>query len=244
MTSFIKFLHYLLFEIVPGGFYWWWDILLAIAVLMLLYYFALRFIFRKWLRRLSLNGLELSAVESSLPFEPYRQAKAKQNQVLTGLQVDDYSASSKYVMPLSGELIKLELVPDPVFSSKVMGDGFAIKPSANVLVSPADGIVTMLFKTKHACIVTTAEGVEILMHIGVDTVNLSGEGFKALLETGSIVRKGTPLIQFDLYKIAKSVPSIITPIIFTNLIELNKKLLITGYHIQYNAGNSIEILLE
>ncbi len=148
---------------------------------------------------------------------------------------------SNFVMPLAGELIKLEAVPDQVFSTKVMGDGFAVKPSSNVLVSPVDGKVTMLFKTKHACVITMADGLEVLMHIGMDTVNLGGEGFEALVSVNDEVKKGTPLIRFDLEGIALQVPSMITPIVFTNLADLNKTLSVHGYHDEYNAGVDIKV---
>lgn len=150
-------------------------------------------------------------------------------------------AQSNFVMPLAGELIKLEAVPDQVFSTKVMGDGFAVKPTSNVLVSPVDGKVTMLFKTKHACVITMADGLEVLMHIGMDTVNLGGDGFEALVSVNDEVKKGTPLIRFDLEGIAAQVPSMITPIVFTNLADLNKTLSVHGYHDEYNAGVDIKV---
>ena len=112
-------------------------------------------------------------------------------------------------------------MPDQVFSTKVMGDGFAIKPTSNVLVSPVDGEVTMLFKTKHACVITMDDGVEVLLHIGMDTVNLAGEGFEALIATGDRVKKGTHLVRFDLEGVASQVPSMITPVVFTNLSDMN-----------------------
>lgn len=146
-----------------------------------------------------------------------------------------------FVMPLAGELLKIESVPDQVFSTRVMGDGFAVRPTSNVLVSPVAGVVTMLFKTKHACVVTMQDGVEVLMHIGMDTVNLGGDGFEALVAVNDTVKAGTPLIRFDLESVSPQVPSMITPIVFTNLSDLNKKLVIHGYHNEYNAGESIKV---
>ena len=149
--------------------------------------------------------------------------------------------AADFVMPLAGEVMKLESVPDQVFSTKVMGDGFAIRPTSNVLVSPVDGKVSMLFKTKHACVITQADGVEILMHIGMDTVNLGGEGFEALVALNDEVKKGTPLIRFDLEGIAAQVPSMITPIVFTNLADLHKQVHVHCYHDEYNAGEAIQV---
>ncbi len=150
-------------------------------------------------------------------------------------------STSDFVMPLAGELLKLESVPDQVFSTKVMGDGFAVKPTSNVLVSPVDGVVTMLFKTKHACVVTMADGVEVLMHIGMDTVNLGGEGFEALVHVNDKVKRGTPLIKFDLESVGAQVPSMITPVVFTNLADLKKTVNVHGYHNEYNAGEEINV---
>lgn len=154
------------------------------------------------------------------------------------------AVASNFVMPLAGELIRLESVPDQVFSTKVMGDGFAIKPSSNVLVSPVDGKVSMLFKTKHACVVTMDDGVEVLMHIGMDTVNLGGEGFEALVKVNDEVKRGTPLIRFDLESVGAQVPSMITPVVFTNLADLKKTVSIHGYHNEYNAGEEINVSIK
>lgn len=147
-------------------------------------------------------------------------------------------------MPMAGELIKLDTVPDQVFSTKIMGDGFAIKPTSNILVSPVDGKVTMLFRTKHACVVTTAAGVEVLMHIGMDTVNLGGAGFEALVSVNDAVTCGTPLIKFDFDAVSAQVPSMITPIIFTNLADLNKDLQISDYNTEYQAGEAIQVKVK
>lgn len=160
------------------------------------------------------------------------------------VEVVESFAISEFVMPLAGELLKLESVPDQVFSTKVMGDGFAIRPTSNTLVSPVDGVVTMLFKTKHACVITMADGVEVLMHIGMDTVNLGGAGFEALIAVNDKVKRGTPLIRFDLENIALQVPSMITPVVFTNLTDLDKKLSVHGYHSEFNAGEEIRVNIQ
>ena len=86
-----------------------------------------------------------------------------------------------------------------------------------------------------------ADGLEVLMHIGMDTVNLGGEGFEALVSVNDEVKKGTPLIRFDLEGIAAQVPSMITLIVFTNLADLNKTLSVHGYHDEYNAGVDIKV---
>ncbi|MET1030744.1 glucose-specific PTS transporter subunit IIBC [Domibacillus tundrae] len=126
---------------------------------------------------------------------------------------------SKFVAPISGELLPITEVPDPVFSGKMMGDGFAIKPSDGTVVSPVDGKIINVFPTKHAIGITADNGREILIHFGIDTVKLNGEGFEALVSEGDSITAGQPLLKVDLDYIAKNATSTITPIIFTNLAE-------------------------
>lgn len=123
----------------------------------------------------------------------------------------------EFVSPMQGTILPLAEVPDPVFSQKMMGDGFAINPTDGTVVSPVDGKVVTLFPTKHALGLESVHGREILIHVGIDTVKLEGQGFEALVEQGAEVKKGQPLLRVDLNAIKDKVPSIITPIVFTNL---------------------------
>ncbi|QEK11499.1 PTS glucose transporter subunit IIA [Crassaminicella thermophila] len=118
--------------------------------------------------------------------------------------------------PLSGDIVKLEDVPDEIFAEKILGDGIAINPSEGILYAPVDGRIEQLFSTNHAIGILTEDGVEILIHIGIDTVKMDGRGFKAFVEQGDIVKAGEKLIQFDIDKIKKEAKSIITPIVITN----------------------------
>lgn len=102
------------------------------------------------------------------------------------------------IAPVSGTLIKLEDVSDPVFSEKMMGDGFAIVPDAGEIISPVSGTIVSLPDSKHAIGIKTESGVEILIHIGLDTVNLNGEGFTALVKEGEKIEQGTKLLDADL----------------------------------------------
>lgn len=129
------------------------------------------------------------------------------------------------LMPLEGQVVSIENVPDPVFSKKMMGDGFAIQPSNGTVISPVDGEVLNLFPTKHAVSLKDRNGREILIHIGLDTVNLKGEGFTSFVKDGQSVKKGQKLLEVDLDSIKQKVPSIITPIVFTNLSEDEKIIL-------------------
>ncbi|MBI0580248.1 PTS transporter subunit EIIC [Neobacillus cucumis] len=128
-----------------------------------------------------------------------------------------------FVMPIEGEIIPITEVPDQVFSQKMMGDGFGIVPANGSLVSPVDGEILNVFPTKHALGIRSKQGYEILIHIGLDTVNLKGEGFTVLVNEGDKVTKGQAILNFDLEFIKKSVPSTVTPVIFTNLTKLNVK---------------------
>nr|WP_231507780.1 PTS glucose transporter subunit IIA [Bacillus sp. UNC41MFS5] len=124
-------------------------------------------------------------------------------------------------MPIEGVIIPITEVPDQVFSQKMMGDGFAIVPSKGSVVSPVDGEVMSVFPTKHAIGIKSNQGYEILIHVGMDTVNLKGEGFTVLVKDGEKITKGQEILKFDLDFIKKSAPSTVTPIIFTNLTKLN-----------------------
>ncbi|MEG9297975.1 PTS glucose transporter subunit IIA [Mangrovibacillus sp. Mu-81] len=118
--------------------------------------------------------------------------------------------------PLTGTVKSLEEVPDPVFSQKMMGDGIAIDPSKGKVVSPVDGEIMQLFPTKHAVGIKAKNGAEILIHIGLETVSMNGEGFEAHVAEGSKVNKGDALITFDLELVKEKAKSTITPIILTN----------------------------
>lgn len=134
--------------------------------------------------------------------------------------------------PLTGRLVKVEQVPDPTFSQKFLGDGFAIDPVDGLVVSPVDGTVTQLFRTNHAIGITTDEGFEVLIHIGLDTVKMNGDGFKALVLNGSRVRTGDHLIQFDLEMVRSRAKSTITPVVFTNSESFRKLNLIESLEVQ------------
>ncbi|RHW31472.1 PTS glucose transporter subunit IICBA [Neobacillus notoginsengisoli] len=125
----------------------------------------------------------------------------------------------KVVSPIKGEIKSITEVPDQVFAGKMMGDGFAIEPSEGLVVSPVDGKIINLFPTKHAIGILSDAGKEILIHVGIDTVNLKGEGFESLVQENDVIKRGQPLLKFDLDFIKKNATSTITPIVFTNLRE-------------------------
>ncbi len=118
--------------------------------------------------------------------------------------------------PLSGAAVSLETVPDPVFAEKMMGDGIAIEPTEGIIVSPVKGEVLQVFPTKHAVGLKAENGAEILIHIGLETVSMNGEGFEAHVSEGSKVEVGDQLVTFDMNLVKEKAKSTITPVIITN----------------------------
>lgn len=119
--------------------------------------------------------------------------------------------------PGNGQVIPLSEVPDQVFAQKMMGDGVGFIPADGKIVAPFDGTVKTIFPTKHAIGLESDQGLELLIHIGIDTVKLNGEGFESFVETDDRVHKGQVLMQIDLDYITAHAPSTVTPLIITNL---------------------------
>lgn len=144
------------------------------------------------------------------------------------------SARHNLKSPLSGKVLPLSDVPDKVFSSGAMGKGLAIDPEKGELIAPADGEITTIFPTGHAVGLTTKDGIEILMHIGMDTVELEGQGFETFVKQGDQVKAGDLLVRFDIEAIKAAGYSVITPIVITNtehfadVLELNQEELIAS----------------
>lgn len=118
--------------------------------------------------------------------------------------------------PLSGWVAPLAEVPDEAFAQQMLGDGVAIDPTGQTLHAPCDGVVISLAATKHAVAIRADNGAEILLHVGIDTVGLSGEGFEALVGEGARVRSGQALLNFALDLLARRAKSLVTPVILTN----------------------------
>ncbi|ATV02969.1 TPA: PTS transporter subunit IIABC [Staphylococcus aureus] len=160
----------------------------------------------------------------------------------TVVVAEDKSATSELShivhAPLTGEVTPLSEVPDQVFSEKMMGDGIAIKPSQGEVRAPFNGKVQMIFPTKHAIGLVSDSGLELLIHIGLDTVKLNGEGFTLHVEEGQEVKQGDLLINFDLDYIRNHAKSDITPIIVTqgNITNLDFK---QGEHDNISFGDQL-----
>ena len=124
--------------------------------------------------------------------------------------------SLKLVAPVNGKSLPLSEVPDPVFAQKMAGDGLAMDPADDIIVAPADGELTLVFNTKHAFAMTLDNGIELLVHIGIETVSLNGEGFEQLAEAGTKVKAGTPIIKVDREFVKSKNLPLITPVLITN----------------------------
>lgn len=121
-----------------------------------------------------------------------------------------------FVAPMTGRVLDLDDVSDKVFSDRLMGDGFAIELTESEVVSPVDGVVEMTYPSKHAFGIKASSGEEILIHLGMDTVELNGEGFESFVETNDRVKKGQLLCKIDLDYVKDQGKSLVSPVIFTS----------------------------
>lgn len=141
---------------------------------------------------------------------------------------EEVNISDSIVSPLAGKLAPITEVEDEVFSQKVLGDGFCIVPTNGEVVSPVDGEIVSIFDTKHAITILSSKGLEILIHVGIDTVTLNGEGFEAFVANGDKIKKGQKILKADLDFIQTKGLKIVTPIVFTNIEDKTISLLATG----------------
>ncbi|MBT2869388.1 phosphoenolpyruvate--protein phosphotransferase [Chromobacterium violaceum] len=144
--------------------------------------------------------------------------------------------------PLSGWLVPLDSVPDPVFAGKMVGDGISLDPTSGSLLAPVSGVVSNLHSAHHALTITTSEGVEVMVHIGIDTVMLKGEGFFPRVEQGQQVSAGQPVIDFDLDLVGRKAASLLTQIIVTNGDETVSKMKLSDGLVA--AGKDIVLSLQ
>jgi PTS system glucose-specific IIA component len=119
--------------------------------------------------------------------------------------------------PVDGQFMAIEEVPDPTFAQKMMGDGVAIQPMNGNVVAPIEGEVISVFPTKHAVGLRGRSGMELLIHIGIETVSMNGEGFQAHVKAGDKVKPGQPLITFDMNLVNEKAVSSVIPMVVTNM---------------------------
>ena len=142
--------------------------------------------------------------------------------------------------PVQGEAVAIKEVSDPTFGEEILGKGVAIIPSEGKIYAPADGKIEMIFDTKHAVSMTTVDGAELLIHIGLDTVALKGEYFEAHRANGDLVKKGDLLISVDLAAVKAAGYDTITPVVVCNTPEYQSVNAVTGS--QVNPGDTVLIL--
>lgn len=138
---------------------------------------------------------------------------ARRGEIVTDLLATKHV---EFIAPLTGVMVAIEDVPDPVFSRKMLGQGFSIDPLSNLLVAPVDGEVVDVQPSAHAVTIRSDEGLEILMHIGLDTVRLVGEGFTPMVKAGERVSAGDSLIEFDMDAVGRKAKSLLTQVVITN----------------------------
>ncbi|WP_342756045.1 PTS glucose transporter subunit IIA [Kineothrix sedimenti] len=139
--------------------------------------------------------------------------------------------------PMKGRCVSIKAVSDPTFSEEILGKGVAIVPKDGKVYAPADGVITTIFPTGHAVGMTTNDGVELLIHVGLDTVALKGEGFRIIGKDEQKVKKGDLLIEADLEKIKSAGYDVITPVVVCNTDEYSEILGRTDTEV--NAGDEL-----
>ncbi|RBP41542.1 PTS sugar transporter subunit IIA [Garciella nitratireducens] len=147
-----------------------------------------------------------------------------------------FSKKELLYSPLKGMIFPITQAPDEAFSQKMVGDGICIDPEDGLVVSPVNGTVTTILPSKHAIGIQTKKGNEILVHFGMDTVSLNGEGFTQRVKTGDKVKVGDLILEVNLQKIRDKVPSLITPVVITNMEGKIIRVLKEG---QVNRGEEI-----
>ena len=144
--------------------------------------------------------------------------------------------------PLSGIAVPLAEVPDEVFARLMVGDGLAIDPTSSEVLAPFAGTISQLHQARHALAITSVEGVEVLIHVGLDTVALKGHGFTALVKLGDQVVQGQPLIRFEADVVGRAARSLITVVVVTNLTDGQR--LVASKARELVAGASVLLTLE
>lgn len=134
----------------------------------------------------------------------------------------NFSKKIEIFAPVSGNIINIEDIPDPVFSKKIVGDGIAIQPIGKKILAPVNGTIGKIFESKHAFSIISEDNVELFVHFGIDTVKLKGKGFTAIAEDKQKVKIGDEIIIFDLDYLTKNAISVLTPVIISNIENFKK----------------------
>ncbi|MGA9605680.1 MAG: N-acetylglucosamine-specific PTS transporter subunit IIBC [Rouxiella badensis] len=145
------------------------------------------------------------------------------------------------VSPITGEVVALAQVPDEAFASGAVGEGLAIRPTQKTVVAPANGVVVKIFNTNHAFCLETESGAEVVVHIGLDTVALNGQGFTRLVEEGATVKAGQPVLELDLDYLNGNARSMISPVVVSNMEDYSGLTLLAGESVVAGDSKLFEI---
>lgn len=159
---------------------------------------------------------DTQAVSKVVTGEVYETGENKKKRQAGSVEEMPEKEEGVVYSPLQGQVIVMEEVPDDTFAAKVLGDGIAVLPSAGSVYAPFDGRVDRVYDTRHAMAVSSVDGIEILIHIGINTVDLDGEFYEVYVSAGEEIRKGDLLMEFDMAGIKEAGYSIVTPVIVTN----------------------------
>ncbi|MGG4480761.1 PTS system trehalose-specific EIIBC component [Paenibacillus illinoisensis] len=192
----------------------------------------------------TVTGSKTTAVSASNTAVSGEEAAAAER-TRTNAQVGDEPVNTLEVMaPLTGTAVPLDQVPDPAFAEKQMGEGVAIEPSGNRVVAPFDAQVAHVIKSKHAVILEHASGLQILIHVGINTVSLKGEGFNMHVEAGEHVRAGQTLLEFDRNVIEAAGHPLITPIIVPDGQDMVDRVEVTTGDVSSNRNGILTVHLK
>ena len=154
--------------------------------------------------------------------------------------LDFLKRNFRLVAPVSGKVLDLSTVPDEIFADKMVGEGIAIDSTDDIVVAPADGEISLIFKTNHAFGMLLDNNVEVLVHIGLDTITLGGEGFIRLAEEGQKVKAGDPILKVDRNFVTSRSCSLITPVLITNHDIVN----FTSFNVGNEVKSGSDVVLE
>ncbi|ADQ15279.1 PTS sugar transporter subunit IIA [Halanaerobium hydrogeniformans] len=152
--------------------------------------------------------------------------------------LDMFKKKTEYLFaPFAGKIVKLQDLNDEAFAKKILGDGIAVDPEENIVKSPCAGEVVQVFTTGHALGIQTDLGLEVLVHIGINTIKLNGKGFTKKIKNGDRVEVGTPLIEIDLEYIKENADAISTPLVITNMDKVKNIKILKNENVE--AGEKI-----
>ncbi|KAF9404377.1 hypothetical protein HW555_014365 [Spodoptera exigua] len=161
----------------------------------------------------------------------YKDPNVEESQEQASTQSPDQSKKTDIlvdvVAPIKGDVLSLSSVEDGMFSEEILGKGFAVRPDEGIVYAPVSGTVTAVFESKHAIGLTSDDGVELLIHIGIDTVQLNGTGYEYFVDKGQKIQIGDKLIEFDLEKIVEKGYNVITPVVVTNSVDFSDIITVT-----------------